>query len=269
MPSVFKSPLATFGKFVPKDAASARVAAGLAYGPHERQKLSLFAPIKRSAGHLPLVLFFYGGSWRSGFREGYEFVGRALAAQGFVVGIADYRLVPEARFPLFLQDCAAAARWLLANAEAHGGAAGSITLIGHSAGAYNASMLALDPQWLGPDHDKVRAWVGIAGPYVFGAPNAITIDAFGPRGPADDAQPMNLASPSSPPALLLHGGRDTVVLPASSERLADRLRSAGVDARAKVYPQLDHIATIGVFALPFRSRSALFDDVVGFCNEQS
>ena len=269
MPSLFQSPLAAFARFVPKDPASTRVDDKLPYGPHPRQMLSLFAPRRRERRPLPLILFFYGGSWQSGFREGYEFVGRALAAHGFLVAIADYRLVPEGRFPVFLEDCAAATRWLLENAASHGGSPESVILIGHSAGAYNAAMLALDGMWLGKDRARVRAWVGIAGPYVFGAANAVTRAAFGGAGPAMTAQPINLVRRGSPPALLLHGGRDKVVLPASSEELGRRLRHAGASATVKVYPQLDHIATIGVFALPFRGRSTLFADVVSFCKDHS
>lgn len=268
MPALFKSPLATFGKFVPKDLGSRRVEQDLAYGPDPRQRLSLFAPLSRSPEPLPLVMFFYGGSWRSGFRQGYEFVGRALAAQGFLVGIADYRLAPGGRFPVFLEDCAAATRWLTANGGRYGGGDG-ILLTGHSAGAYNAAMLALEPRWLGPDHARVAAWVGIAGPYAFGSANPVTKAAFGPRGPARDAQPVNLVKPGSPPALLLHGGRDTVVRPESSEELGRRLRKAGASATVKVYPKLDHIATIGVFALPFRGRSTLFGDVIAFCKQHA
>jgi acetyl esterase/lipase len=269
MPSVLKSPLATFGKFVPKDPGSRRVEQAIAYGPDPRQRLSLFAPRRRHDQPLPVVLFFYGGSWRSGFREGYDFVGRALAAQGFLAAVADYRLVPDGRFPVFLEDCAAASRWLLDHADKHGGRTGSILLIGHSAGAYNAAMLAVDAKWLGADHPSVSGWVGISGPYAFGAASAVTTAAFGAGGPARTAQPVNLASADSPPALLLHGGRDSVVLPASSEELARRLRGAGASASVKVYPQLDHIATVGVFALPFRGRSTLFSDVIGFCKQQA
>lgn len=263
------SPLATFARFVPKDAGSVRVDGAIAYGPHQRQMLSLFAPRQRGTETLPLIMFFYGGSWRSGFRDGYEFVGRALAAQGFVVAVPDYRQVPEGRFPLFVEDCAEATGWLLENAANYSGDPSGVQLVGHSAGAYNAAMLALDRRWLGADHAKVRAWVGIAGPYAFGSPNAVTKAAFGPSGPAREAEPVNLARRGSPPALLLHGGRDTMVLPASSERLGRQLRAVGSSASVKVYPQLDHIATIGVFALPFRRRSTLFADAVAFLKEHS
>jgi acetyl esterase/lipase len=269
MSKMFQSPLATFAKFVPKDPASTRIADKIAYGPHPRQGLSLYAPRRPGAHPLPAIIFFYGGSWRSGLREGYEFVGRALAAHGFLVAVADYRLVPEGRFPVFLEDCAAATRWLLDNAASHGGAPENIFLVGHSAGAYNAAMLALDHRWLGEDQVRIGGWVGISGPYVFGTANAVTKEAFGNAGPAMSAQPINLARSGSPPALLLHGGRDGVVLPASSEELGRRLRHAGASATVKVYPRLDHIATIGVFALPFRGSSTLFADVVSFCKDHA
>ena len=107
-------------------------------------------------------------------------MGRALAAQGFVVVVPDYRLVPEVRFPAFLEDSAAAVRWARDNAAAFGGDGQRITLVGHSAGAYNAAMLALDPRWLGPDRAAVRGFVTLAGPFDFlPLDDPATIAAFG------------------------------------------------------------------------------------------
>ena len=106
-----RSPLASFDFLVPKDPGSQGVARGVAYGASPRQHLDVNAPVATQNSLLPVVVFFYGGAWSSGRREYYAFVGRALAAQGFVVVIPDYRLVPEVRFPTFLEDGAAAVRW--------------------------------------------------------------------------------------------------------------------------------------------------------------
>mgnify|MGYP006191682469 CR=1 FL=1 len=58
-----------------------------------------------------MVVFFYGGSWNSGSKDDYGFVGEALASRGIVVVIADYRLDPQVRYPAFLQDGAQAVAW--------------------------------------------------------------------------------------------------------------------------------------------------------------
>ncbi|MDP8912885.1 MAG: alpha/beta hydrolase, partial [Pseudomonadota bacterium] len=169
------SPLRTFNSLVPKDHGAALIERGSAYGAHPRQRLDIYRP-RTSTGAkqgqaarspLPVILFLYGGSWQSGMREGYGFAGRALAARGFLVAVPDYRLVPEVRFPAFLEDNAGALRWMRANAVRLGGDPERIVLVGHSAGAYNAAMLALDPRWLGEDRRAVRGFVGLAGPYDF------------------------------------------------------------------------------------------------------
>jgi len=234
------------------------------YGSHARQRLDIYGPTAPIFSPLPTLLFFYGGSWRSGFREGYEFVGRALSAQGFVVGIADYRLVPDVRFPSFLEDCAAAAKLFLREAPALGGREKSIILAGQSAGAYNAAMLSLDRRWLGEDWNAVRGFVGLAGLYTFSAgANPITAAAFGNAAPAE-TQPLNFVRTGSPPCLLLHGEKDRVVHPRSSALLADRLRKAGVRAKVKLYPELDHIGIVGALAQPFRKHTTLLTDMVAF-----
>ena len=162
------SPLKSFNAVLPKDGGSRLVGRDLAFASGERGRLDLYAPKGTAAGaKLPVIVFFYGGSWSSGDKDGYGFVGRALAAQGFLVAVPDYRLVPEVRFPGFVEDGAAAVKWVRANAARYGGDPDRLVLAGHSAGAYNAAMLALDEKWLGADRAAVKGFAGLAGPYDF------------------------------------------------------------------------------------------------------
>ncbi len=264
------SPLRVFNSVVPKDRGVEVVERGAAFGGHPRQRLDVYRPARRgpSAAPLPIIVFVYGGSWQSGTREGYGFAGRALAARGFLVAVPDYRLVPEVRFPAFLEDSAAAVRWVRANAERLGGDRSRVVLVGHSAGAYNAAMLALDPRWLGPDRRAVRGLVGLAGPYDFlPLSGPVTTAAFGNVPNPADTQPIGFASGDDPPALLLHGAADTTVYPRNSQRLAERLRAAGVDARVKTYPELGHVGIVTALARPFRGRAPVLDDVAAFARE--
>lgn len=260
------SPLRTFDALVPTDGGVERVAGDAAFGSHPRQRLDLYRPRRADAG-LPVVVFLYGGSWQTGTREGYGFAGRALAARGFLVAVPDYRLVPEIRYPGFLEDNAAAVRWVRANAARHGGDPDRIVLIGHSAGAYNAAMLALDPRWLGADRSAVRGFVGLAGPYDFlPLDSPVTRAAFGHVADAS-TQPISFASADDPPALLLHGAKDGTVFPRNSVGLAARLRGAGARAEVKIYPDIGHVGIVTALARPFRRRAPVLDDAARFAAE--
>ncbi|WP_375272013.1 alpha/beta hydrolase [Sphingomonas sp.] len=119
----------------------------LAFG-RTGQTLDVWRPTESVAGKRPVVMFIYGGGWANGDRRSYAFAARAFARAGFVVVVPDYRKVPQVRFPAFVQDGAAAVRWVRDHVADYGGDPARVALAGHSAGAYNAVMLALDPRWL-------------------------------------------------------------------------------------------------------------------------
>lgn len=253
----------------PKDRGSHRVAHNIPYGPAPRQQLDVYAP--RQKGHYPVVMFIYGGSWADGSRTYYEFVGRALAAQGFVTVIADYRVLPEVEYPGFLTDCAAAFGWLAANIAQYGGDPQRIALMGHSAGAYNAAMLALDPAYLADKGllDGVKCVVGLSGPYDFlPFDGPITLRTFGAVPEPQSTQPINLVTPQSKPMFLATGDKDTLVYPRNTVALAKRLRAAGVLVEERHYPHLGHPGTLMTLGVPLRRRATLLADVVSFLKTQ-
>ncbi len=260
------SPLRTFNAVVPKDGGVRLVARDAAFGPDPRQRLDVYAP-RGAGGALPVIVFFYGGSWNSGTKRGYAFVGRALAAQGFVVAVPDYRLVPQVRFPAFLQDNAAAVRWVRVHAAELGGDPDRVVLAGHSAGAYNAAMLALDPRWLGADRRYVRGWIGLAGPYDFTLDGPVTRATFGDAPDPRLTQPVTFAGAGDPPALLATGDKDTLVQPRNSDALAARLESAGVRAERRRYPGVGHVGLLTAVAKPFRGRAPVLADMAAFAHE--
>lgn len=199
-----------------------RVEQGLAYGAHPRQRLDLYHPEEPRADRA-LVVFFYGGSWQSGERSLYRFVGQGLATRGYTVAIPDYRLFPEVRWREILEDGAAA----VARARASVGSDrdGPLVLAGHSAGAWIAAMLALDPCRL---PDRPDLFLGLAGPYDFlPLRDPVLVAGFGPGEPDGASQPVRYVDGPEPPTLLLHGTRDLTVLPRNSERLAAMLRAVG------------------------------------------
>jgi acetyl esterase/lipase len=259
--------LGTFDAFAPRDAGAARVARDVAYAEGPRRRLDVYAP-RASAGPLPVIVFIYGGSWNSGDKDDYEFVGAALASRGFVTVLPDYRLVPEVRFPGFLEDCAAAVRWVSDHVNEYGGDPQRIVLVGHSAGAYNAIMLALAADYLrnvGVDADSIRGAVGLAGPYDF-LPFDVdaTRNAFGQAPDSQLTQPVRFGRADAPPLLLLWGEDDTTVGPRNLESLARVQRAAGGEVETEVYANVDHVGIMLALSRPFRRRAPVLNDVTAF-----
>lgn len=241
----------------------------VAYGPHPRQRMDIYVPSGGGSAAKPVVFFIYGGSWANGAKETYSFVGDALAARGFVTVIADYRLVPEVRFPVFIEDGALALRFVRDNIARFGGDPGAIHLLGHSAGAYNAMMLTLDRRYLaavGMRAGDIRSTVGLSGPYDF-LPFDIDVTkaAFGNAREPAQTQPINFARRDAPPIFLATGSEDTTVLPRNSERLAQTLRRAGAQAVSlKIYPGLGHANTATALSRLLQWQAPILDDVVTF-----
>jgi acetyl esterase/lipase len=259
------SPLALVNGLVPSDTYHREQ--DLAYGANERQRLDVYAPVSPTDA-APVIVFFYGGSWRTGRRADYRFVGEALASRGFVAVIADYRLYPEVRFPDFVADSARAVRWTRDNIARLGGDPERIFLMGHSAGGYNAAMLAFNPVYLraaGFDDRAIKGFIGLAGPYDFLPLTSVLLrSVFGYPETSPTTQPINFVVAGGPPALLVVAAHDRIVDPGNSARLAARIRAAGGTVREVSYDQLDHRTVIGALAAPLRGLAPVLDDVAAF-----
>ena len=260
------SALSVINALSPKESASRRVAADIPYGPHPRQRLDLYAPAS-PRGPLPVVVFVYGGSWMDGEKGNYAFVGRAVAALGYLTAIADYRLVPEVEYPRFLEDCADAVEAVAALAPDHGGRADTIALMGHSAGAYNAMMIALDPGYLKARGllGRIKAIAGLSGPYDFyPLDGPISLRTFGAVEDLRATQPVNHVGTGLPPVFLGTGERDRLVYPRNTAALAGRLRQKGVSVTVVEYAGIGHAAPVLALARPFRFIAPVLEDVRRF-----
>lgn len=261
------SALAVFNALVPVDGGVSRVAQNVVYGPDPRQRLDVYRPEGKASG-LPVLVFCYGGAWDSGDRTLYDFAGRSFAAAGYITILFDYRLVPEARFPAFVEDTAAAIGWAANHAGEYGGDGSRIFLVGHSAGAYNVAMAALDPRYLraaGVDPAVIAGVATLSGPFDFlPLDDPATIAAFGQVKDLAATQPVNAVSNGAPPFLLLTGDRDRTVYPRNSQRLAARLAEAGVTAKLVLYEGLGHVDVLTALARPLRWRAPVLDDIKAF-----
>jgi acetyl esterase/lipase len=241
---------------------------GLAYGPDPRQKLDVFQPLAPGRP-APLVVFFYGGSWTRGERADYRFVGEALASNGVATVVADYRLSPQVRYPDFLADCALAVKWAFAHVDVLGVDPSRVYVMGHSAGAYNAAMLALDPRWLaavGLAPQRLAGWVGLAGPYDFlPVRNPDAQVAFNWPATPPDTQPIAHVTHDAPRSLLLAAAEDESVNPQrSTVGLARRLQAAGATVRVRLFDGVGHTTIVAALAQPLHWLAPVLPEVLAF-----
>jgi acetyl esterase/lipase len=239
------------------------------YAPGERHRLDVYAPLAAGEAR-PVIVFFYGGGWISGTKADFAWIGAALARQGYVAVVPDYRLHPLAHWPEFLLDCATAVRWVRDNVGRYGGSPSTLVLMGHSAGAYNAFALAVDRRWLAAvgmnSSSDLKAMVGLSGPYT-----------MEPHGPIEEAifdvkhgytEPIDRADGKSPPLLLIIGDNDRIAGPKNSDEMAARIRELGGAAEVIHYPSLSHGDTVEALGNPPRQTTPIMRDIRRFLAAQ-
>ncbi|WP_420106752.1 alpha/beta hydrolase [Herbaspirillum huttiense] len=267
------SPLSALNAVTP--ASSSVKTEGVAYAntDNPRQKLDIYrpanAPATASGPGLPVVVFFYGGSWNEGSRKDYAFVGEALSSRGFIAVLPDYRVYPEVRYPDFVKDSAQAVAWTLRSVRELGGDPQRVFVMGHSAGAYNAAMVALDARWLraaGASPAQLRGWIGLAGPYDFLPIENEDVKPvfFAPDSPPD-SQPVRHVEAGAPPALLIASHKDKLV---GAERntggLAKLLRAQQVPVVERYFDNTSHASLVGSLSRPLRFIAPTLEEVSQF-----
>jgi acetyl esterase/lipase len=245
--------------------------AGIEFDPEHHLSLDAYRPTAATAA--PVVVFFYGGSWESGKRRWYRYVGEQLASHGVVTVIPDYRKFPAVRFPAFMHDAARAVAWVHAHATELGGDARRLFVMGHSAGGQIAALLADDPRYLaavGLRRSDLAGMIGVAGAYAFLPFEDDEAQIFGDdvRG-RHDSQPVNFVDGGEPPMLLLQGASDDEVPPRNARLMAERVEAAGGSARLRLYPGVGHNAILLALARGRQSRVPTLADTLAFVADPS
>ncbi|MEE4152548.1 MAG: alpha/beta hydrolase [Erythrobacter sp.] len=232
-------------------------ARGVVYGPDARQQIDLYEAAD-AVDDQPLVLFIHGGGWRMGSRELVQAKPVHFTDAGYYFASAGYRLLPQAPVEEQARDIGAAIRALVGQAGAIGFDPSQIVLMGHSAGAHLAALVAADPAYAGEAFGAIRAVILLDGAgydvpaqmasararasTVEGA-QALNLyrDAFGEAEPRQRAlSPItHVGGPDAPHWLALYV-EEREASKVQSEALAQRLRAAGVEAQAVAIPGTDH-----------------------------
>ncbi len=223
----------------------------------ERHILDVYTPNKKSAMARPVVVFIHGGSWDSGNKNIYWFIGRRLAKQGVVAVVINYRLAPAVEVPAMANDCARAVQWARQHIGEYGGDPNRIFVMGHSAGAGFAALLATDDELfakIGADRNPVKGAIldDPAGLDMFDYLTKMQYPGderylvpYG-KNPAvwRDVSPMYHVRVGCPPMLLYVGGKTYPSITSSSARFEKKLQEAGVNNELTTLPGKKHIAMV-------------------------
>ena len=129
----------------------------------DRDKLDIFMP--RGSAGAPVIVFFHGGGLQRGDKSHGEALASRVVPEGVGVVSANYRLSPGVMHPAHIQDAAAAFAWVIKNIARYGGDPERVYVSGYSAGAYLATLIAIDPAHLaahGLGPDAVRGTIAIS-----------------------------------------------------------------------------------------------------------
>ena len=241
----------------------------LEFDAKNRLDLDVYAPT--NADGAPVVVFFYGGSWESGKRRWYSYVGKTLANNGVVTVVPDYRKYPDVQFPTFVEDAANAVRWARDHASEFGGDASRLYVMGHSAGGQIAALIACDPRYLqsaGMQTSDLAGMIGLAGAYAFLPFVEEEPQIFGASEESQyDSQPINFVNENEPPLLLLQGKDDDEVEPSNAISMAAKAREAGSSVELKLYPGVGHASILLSLARNHTTHARTLDDILAFIRE--
>ena len=229
--------------------ASARVSGTVIYGGHLRQQVDLYAP-DQALGDAPLIVYIHGGGWQIGNHKRVDEKPGHFTAQGYVFASAGYRLLPDAPVEQQAADLGEALRALRSAAEDYGFDPGKIVLMGHSAGAHLAALLATDPHYAGDAFGAIRGVVLLDGA---GYDVALAIatptmempllyrDVFGDDPARHKAlSPVTHAGGKDAPDWLALYVAERANSRAQTERLVAALAKGGARAEARAISGTDH-----------------------------
>lgn len=227
------------------------------YGPHDAQRLDIYRAAQTHERQ-PLALMFHGGFWQFGSKDELpmQTIASHLAARGITTISAGYRLYPQTDSFGILEDASSAAAWAVNNGERLGARAGAIVVCGYSAGAWMGAMLQTRPQLLqralggsGTNQNLIKGFVGIAGPYGNWPTNFPLLGRLFSDISEEERLPNTFITRNMPPAALIQGMLDLIVLPQNAISFARALEDHGNYVETHMYPLRDHLTILPMTGL--------------------
>lgn len=224
------------------------------FGPEDRQKLDIYLPADRALVKLPVLLFIHGGAWTHGFKEWMGFMAPSFVTLPCLFVSSSYGLAPTYRFPVPLNDCFAALRWIVDNISSYGGDPSNVFIGGHASGGHLAALATLrhdQAAMFGLPRDAVKACFPVSGIYTFefdalpaGSSEArYSANLLPSREAAPEASPLRFVDGNKTPFLLCYGSKDSEIVVRTSEQMRDALARTSCRLLTMCQEGLDHFTT--------------------------
>ena len=227
----------------------------------------------------PVLIFIHGGSWSSGKKETYWWLGRNFARKGIVTVIINYPLAPNAQYEGMADDCALAVKWVQKNIADYSASADKIFVMGHSAGAHLGELINADPKYF--QH------AGINNPIkgmILNDPFGLDIFEYLTEAEKDDyyydfmrtftdkpatwklASPLNYVQNVKNPHLLFYGSKTYGAIKMQTPRLYEKLKANHIPVEIKEVKGKSHVPMISQMIF---GGNDLYDDIVAFIKKSS
>ena len=240
------------------------------------QKLNIFSPA-RIKNPKPVFIFIYGGSWNSGKKSLYNYLGSRMARKGIVTIIPDYPKSPAAGYNEMAVDIAAAVKWTKEHITEYGGDSSRIFISGHSAGGHLAALVTIKEDYFKnlhiPNPVKGLILIDAAGLDMYGylkAENFAEGDTYlttFTNNPAiwKQASPIHFLHNGMPPMLIYRGGKTYPSIINSNEKFTDSLKAYDTKFNYQIQPGKKHVPMIIQFFNPYNKR---YKEIVSFMKEK-
>ncbi len=214
----------------------------------KRCALDLYIPV--TTGKPPVLVWFHGGSLIEGHKSD-DFnlkVAAGFRDLGMAVAMINYRLSPSVKFPIYVEDAAAAIAWVVKNAAAYNLDSSRVYVGGHSAGGYLALLTTLDPHYLRAAGIDATSLCGVISLSAQTLTHSTILQERGPGTPAivaDEGAPLHFAIGPAPRLLLLCAENDVPARIEENQLLAALLRrTPGNKIELQIIPDRDHMSII-------------------------
>lgn len=234
--------------------------------------LDIYYP--KSESPKDVLVFIHGGSWNSGKKDTYWWLGRNMARKNVVTVIINYSLSPASQYEKMAEDCAGALKWVSDSISKYGGNSDRIFLMGHSAGGHLAALINSDPRFFKQQ--------GIPNP-IHGLilNDAFGLDMYQYLSSAEDndqtnsflntfsndkevwktGSPLTYTSSVRNPHLIFVGERTYPAIQLQSDRLYREFQNAGKAVEFKIIPGKNHVGMITQMIL---GGNKLYKYITGF-----
>lgn len=257
--------------------AQVKTAKNINYAGNTEEKNTLNIFYKNdSIKDKPVLIFIHGGSWSSGKKETYWWLGRNFARKGIVTVIINYPLAPTAQYEKMAGDCALAVKWVKENIKNYQSSSDKIFVMGHSAGAHLGELINADPKYFQN--------AGIKNPIkgmILNDPFGLDIFEYLTSAEKDDyyydflrtftdkpavwklASPLDYVNNIKNPHLLFYGGKTYGAIKMQTPRLYEKLKAKNIPVEIKEVKGKSHVPMISQMIF---GGNDLYKDIVEFVN---